>query len=77
MTDTLGATSGVDLIMERALENSLIGTLGFADVAINTLLGDPQCHRESRLLVHGALTQPLGQGFAHDGGHERANLATQ
>ena len=77
MTDTLGATSGVDLIMERALENSLIGALGFADVAINTLLGDPQCHGESRLLVHGALTQPLGQGFAHDGGHERANLATQ
>lgn len=43
MTDTLGAKRGVDLVMERALENSLIGALGFADVAIDTLLGDPQC----------------------------------
>ena len=44
MADTFGAAFRVDLINLLAQENRLVGTFGFADIAIDALVGDHQGH---------------------------------
>jgi hypothetical protein len=40
MADALRAFIGVDLVDQRAHENGLVRALGFADVAIDAIVGD-------------------------------------
>ena len=44
VTDTLGATGRVDHVKLFPLGDGLIGAFGFADVTINALVSDQQCH---------------------------------
>jgi hypothetical protein len=46
VTDAFGASVGVDLVNLFAQKNRLVGTFGLADIAVDALLGDHECHGE-------------------------------
>lgn len=44
MSYTFSAFIGVDFVIEGALANRLVRTLTLADIAVDTLIGNGQCH---------------------------------
>jgi len=52
VTDTFGASMRVDLINFRPHENRIVGTLGFAHIAIDAIVGNHQCHGVDTYLFH-------------------------
>jgi len=44
MADTLGAEIGIDLIDFVTLADSAVGAFGFTYIAVNTFVGNHQCH---------------------------------
>ncbi len=45
MTDTFGTFVGINLVDFDAHEDRAVRALGLADVAIDALVGNSQCHR--------------------------------
>ena len=47
MPDTLGAFVRIDLVNLDALKNRLVRALGFADIAVDTQIGNLECHAKA------------------------------